>query len=97
MERQTGLIETDCRKGLGKMEAFKVQVVAVGGACPLLVMYYNDIDCLYRRRMAFRDSIFVLAVSMCGYESECDGRNSLNKKCLTSQGLLCVICAQSTF
>lgn len=33
-----------------------------GEACPLLVMYCNDMDSLYRRRMAFRYSIFMLVV-----------------------------------
>lgn len=35
-----------------------------GGACPLLVTYCKDMDSLYKRRMAFRYSHFMLAVGI---------------------------------
>ena len=33
-----------------------------GGACPLLIMYCNDMDCLNTQRTAFRYSVFMSLV-----------------------------------
>lgn len=50
-------------------------------------MYSNDMDSLYRRRMAFRYSIFMLVVGMhvCAYASVCVGERAGNMLMESSQ------------